>query len=76
MRKKKKKKKKGGKRGREKTRVSAQAKRLLIVAKNWKHCSKIIFKCVNSIVGPIFNICFNTWTVYDSDKQFINSKSI
>ena len=23
---------------------------------NWKHCSKIIFKCVNSIVGPIFNI--------------------
>ena len=22
---------------------------------NWKHCSKIIFKCVNSIVRPIFN---------------------
>ena len=22
---------------------------------NWKHCSEIIFKCVNSIVGPIFN---------------------
>ena len=22
---------------------------------NWKYCSKIIFKCVNSIVGPIFN---------------------
>ena len=22
---------------------------------NWKHCSKIIFKYVNSIVGPIFN---------------------
>ena len=22
---------------------------------NWKHYSKIIFKCVNSIVGPIFN---------------------
>ena len=22
---------------------------------NEKHCSKIIFKCVNSIVGPIFN---------------------
>ena len=22
---------------------------------NWKHCSKIIFKCVNSTVGPIFN---------------------
>ena len=23
---------------------------------NWKYCSKIIFKCVNSTVGPIFNI--------------------
>ena len=23
---------------------------------NWKHCNKIIFKCVNSIVRPIFNI--------------------
>ena len=22
---------------------------------NWKHYSKIIFKCVNSVVGPIFN---------------------
>ena len=22
---------------------------------NWKYCSKIIFKCVNSIVRPIFN---------------------
>ena len=22
---------------------------------NWKYCSKIIFKCVNSIVKPIFN---------------------
>ena len=22
---------------------------------NWKHCSKIIFKCMNSIVRPIFN---------------------
>ena len=22
---------------------------------NWKYCSKIIFKCVNSVVGPIFN---------------------
>ena len=30
----------------------------LIIAEieNWKYCSKIIFKCVNSIVGPIFNI--------------------
>ena len=22
---------------------------------NWKYCSKIIFKCVNSVVEPIFN---------------------
>ena len=22
---------------------------------NWKHCSEIIFKCVNSVVRPIFN---------------------
>ena len=25
---------------------------------NWKHCSKIIFKCMNSTVGPIFNFFF------------------
>ena len=25
-------------------------------ADNWKHCSKIIFKCINSTVEPIFNI--------------------
>ena len=28
----------------------------IIVVENWKHCNKIIFKCVNSIVGSIFNI--------------------
>ena len=22
---------------------------------NWKHCNEVFFKCVNSIVGPIFN---------------------
>ena len=22
---------------------------------NWKHCNKVIFKCVNSVMGPIFN---------------------
>ena len=37
---------------------------LLLKIENWKHCSKIIFKRVNSIVGPIFNI-FNTWTVHE-----------
>ena len=39
---------------------------------NWKYYSKIIFKCVNSIVGLIFNI-FNTWTVH---KQYMNSESM
>ena len=24
-------------------------------AENWKHCSKIIFKCVNDAIRPIFN---------------------
>ena len=26
--------------------------------KNWKHCSKIIFQCMNSVVRPIFNKSF------------------
>ena len=29
-------------------------------AKNWKYCSKIIFKCVNSTVEPMNS----AWTVY------------
>ena len=28
---------------------------LKLKTENWKHCSKIIFKCVNSAMGPIFN---------------------
>ena len=28
---------------------------LKLKTENLKHCSKIIFKCVNSTVGPIFN---------------------
>ena len=28
---------------------------LKLKTENWKYCSKIIFKCVNSTVGPIFN---------------------
>ena len=28
---------------------------ILLKIKNWKHCSKIIFKCVNSTVELIFN---------------------
>ena len=31
---------------------------ILLKIENWKHFSKIIFKCVNSAVGPIFNIFF------------------
>ena len=29
--------------------------RLLLKTENWKHCNKIIFKCVNSAMGPSFN---------------------
>ena len=32
------------------------AKNWKLKTENWKHCSKIIFKYVNSIVGPIFNV--------------------
>ena len=38
-------------------------------AKNWKYCSKIIFKCVNSVVWPIFNESFGEKEVYGSHKQ-------
>ena len=32
---------------------------------NWKHCSKIIFKCVNSTVRPIFNEkVFEKWNLW------------
>ena len=31
---------------------------LLLRTENWKHCSEIIFKCVNSAVRPIFNESF------------------
>ena len=27
---------------------------LLLKTENWKHCSKIIFKCINSVVRPNF----------------------
>ena len=49
---------------------------------NWKHCSKIIFKCVNSIVGSIFNekvdkkwSLWDSWTVYlcTVHKRLVNS---
>ena len=31
---------------------------LLLKTENWKHCSKIIFKCVNSAVRPNFKAKF------------------
>ena len=31
---------------------------IVYFAKNWKHCSKIIFKCVTNAVGSIFNESF------------------
>ena len=44
-----------------------------LIVENWKYCSKIIFKCVNSVVGPSFKVVFAIkkkkylwvlWTVY------------
>ena len=42
----------------------------VVEIENWKHCSKIIFKCVNSVVGLIFNkkvvekwCLWGSWTV-------------
>ena len=32
---------------------------ILLKIENGKYCSKIIFKCVNSAAGPIFNIFLN-----------------
>ena len=37
---------------------SVRIQLILLKTENWKHCNKIIFKCVNSAVGPIFNIYF------------------
>ena len=42
---------------------------LKLKTKNWKHCSKIIFKCVNSAVAPIFNI----FKFVNSALQYVNS---
>ena len=38
----------------------------LAETENWKYCNKIIFKCVNNVVRPIFNekvaeIIVNPW---------------
>ena len=39
---------------------------ILMKTENWKHYSKIIFKCVNSSVGPIFNFFFLNKAIVDS----------
>ena len=31
---------------------------ILLKTENWKHCNKIIFKCVNNVMRPIFNFFF------------------
>ena len=37
---------------------SVQILLILLKTENRKHCSKIIFKCVNSALGPVFNTFF------------------
>ena len=38
-----------------------------VETENRKHCNKIIFKCVNSAVGPIFNEKLaENWSLWDS----------
>ena len=37
---------------------SVRIQHILQITENWKHCCKIIFKCVNRDVGPNFNIYF------------------
>ena len=44
---------------------------LLLKIKNWKYCNKIIFKCVNSTVGPNFEVIFALQSTYGSRKQYI-----
>ena len=45
---------------------------ILLKTKNWKHYSKIIFKCVNSVVRPIFNIFFSD----EQSQTVMNSAQI
>ena len=39
--------------------------------KNWKHYNKIIFKCVNSVVGPSFKVFLVEKITYGSHEQCI-----
>ena len=40
-----------------------------LITENWKRYSKIIFKCVNSIVRPSFNLTFAFFCTYGSREQ-------
>ena len=42
-------------------------------AENWKYCSKIIFKCMNSAVIPIFNESFAEKKICGSCEQCTES---
>ena len=44
-------------------------------AENWKHYNKIIFKCINSVIGPIFNFFLNKVLVgpVNSTQDLLNS---
>ena len=53
---------------------------ILLKTENWKHCSKIIFKYVNNVVGSIFNENFVEkrdlwvpWTVHGSYWNSVNA---
>ena len=40
---------------------------------NWKHCSKIIFKCMNNTVWPSFNLIYAFFCTCRSCKQYTES---
>ena len=42
---------------------------IVYFVENWKYYSKIIFKCVNSVVRPIFNESFAEKEVCGSSEQ-------
>ena len=46
---------------------------IALITENWKHGNKIIFKCVNSIVGPNFEVVFAEKSTCRSRKQCTGS---
>ena len=44
---------------------------ILLITENWKHCSKIIFKCVSSTVRPNFKVAFVKKNTYRSCEQYM-----